>query len=201
MPFGPVNGPAIFVEFMHDVDSTWKSLAQARSIDLNDSTNTRIIINNVLSHATSFALAKRFIECQLIVAHSHNLSLNLRKCHWFPSRLEFVGTDVTPDGNRPAQSKHDLLRTWPTPTIVKDVASFVGFAVFYSKYIAWFESRITRLREIIKNDSSTPLNDLWNAVAQSEFDDIRNAILSDPVLRRFDYRRLYLLSDFCKDGF
>jgi hypothetical protein len=117
MPFGPVNGPAIFVEFMHDVDSTWKSLAQARSIDLNDSTNTRIIIDNVLSHATSFALAKRFIECQLIVAHSHNLSLNLHKCHWFPSRLEFVGTDVTPDGNRPAQSKHDLLRTWPTPPL------------------------------------------------------------------------------------
>jgi hypothetical protein len=119
-----------------------------------------------------------------------------------PSRLEFVGTDVTPDGNRPAQSKHALLRTWAKPSIVKDVASFVGFAVFYSKYIAWFESRITRLCKIMKNDSSTPLTDLWDAAAQSEFDDIRNAILSDPVLRRFDYRRrLYLLSDFCKDGF
>jgi hypothetical protein len=160
MPFGPVNGPAIFVEFMHDVDSTWKSLAQSRGIVLDDSTNTRIIIDDVLTHCVSFAQALKFIECQLILARSQNLSLNLRKCHWFPSRLEFVGTDVTPDGNRPAQSKHALLRAWPTPAIVKDVASFVGFAVFYSKYIAWFESHITRLREIMKHNSSIPLNDL-----------------------------------------
>jgi hypothetical protein len=43
---------------------------------------------------------------------------------------------------------------------------------------------------------------LWDKSAQSEFDDIRKALLSDPCLKRFDHRkRLYLQTDFCKDGF
>jgi hypothetical protein len=59
--------------------------------------------------------------------------------------LEFVGVDVTIDGNRPAQSKRQLRQSWPIPTIVRDVASFVGFAVFYSNYIPLFEVRVKRL--------------------------------------------------------
>ena len=38
--------------------------------------------------------------------------------------------------------------------------------------------------------------------AQKEWDDVRNALLSDPCLRRFNKDlRVYLLTDFCKDGF
>lgn len=202
MPFGPVNGPAIFIKFIHNIDGTWKSVATSQNIFIDDSTNTRIIVNDVFTHAITFDVALRFLECQLRVAKSQNLSLNLRKCHWFPDLLNFVGTDITPEGNRPAQSKHDLLKTWPSPTTVKDVASFVGFAVFYSKYIPLFETRITRLREIMKLDSTDLVAPHWDNHAQSEFDDIRNTILSDPVLRRLDYRkRTYLLSDFSKHGF
>jgi hypothetical protein len=28
MPFGPTNGPATFINFIHDVDSQWKALAK-----------------------------------------------------------------------------------------------------------------------------------------------------------------------------
>ena len=27
MPFGPVNGPSMFIMFIHDMDITWKALA------------------------------------------------------------------------------------------------------------------------------------------------------------------------------
>jgi hypothetical protein len=47
---------------------------------------------------------------------------------WF----EFVGVDVCDDGNRPAQSKHSLIKTWPAPEFVRDIAKLIGFAQFYS---------------------------------------------------------------------
>jgi hypothetical protein len=56
----------------------------------------------------------------------------------FPKAIQIcrqLGIDVCPDGNRPAQSKHDLLSTWPRPEIVHDVAKLIGFAQFYSMYI------------------------------------------------------------------
>lgn len=151
--------------------------------------NTCIIVDDVLSFTVLFRHAMTMLESQLRVARSQRLSLSLRKCHFFPTCLEFVGTDVTPEGNRPAQSKHELLKTWPTPTIVKDVSSsFIGFAVFYSRFIPMFEVCFRHLSEICKNESTLKLGELWHTEAQAEFNDIRDSILSDPVLKRYDYR-------------
>ena len=46
MPFGPINGPATFVNFIHDIDSVWKALAISMDVPIGDTTNTRIIIGN-----------------------------------------------------------------------------------------------------------------------------------------------------------
>ncbi len=50
MPFSPTNGPAMFVNFIYDVDSQWKSLAQTEAIDIGNDTNTRMIIGKIVSH-------------------------------------------------------------------------------------------------------------------------------------------------------
>jgi hypothetical protein len=115
MPFGPVNGPATFIAFIHDVDSTWKDLARSLGVTIDEDTNTNIIVDDILSWAKSLHIALIYMECQLRVCQSQNLSLSLRKSHIFPKRFEFVGIDVGPDGNRPAMSKHQLLKHWPTP--------------------------------------------------------------------------------------
>jgi hypothetical protein len=47
MSFGPVNGPAIFIAFMHDLDGTWKQLAESLGIPINANTNTRIIVDDI----------------------------------------------------------------------------------------------------------------------------------------------------------
>ena len=134
MPFGPVNAPAVFISLIHDMDSTWKSLAEQDGIQINDDTNTKIIVDDIFSWSYQFSIALKYMACQFKVCQAQNLSLNLKKCNFFPKRVEFVGFDVCLDGNRPAQSKFDLLNSWPTPTTVRDVASFVCFAVFYSKH-------------------------------------------------------------------
>ncbi len=41
MPFGPTNGPATFISFIHNVDSQWKALAQLIGLIINDDTNTK----------------------------------------------------------------------------------------------------------------------------------------------------------------
>ena len=49
MPFRPVNGPVIFVIFIHDLDATWKAHVRTKGIVFNDATGTRIIVNDILS--------------------------------------------------------------------------------------------------------------------------------------------------------
>ena len=111
MPFGPVNGPVIFIVFIHDMDATWKELAKREGVVLNDGIGTRIIVDDIFSWAPTFDVFIKYLECQLKVCMSQNLSLSLKKCLFCPKRMEFVGHDVCADGNRPAQSKHSLLKT------------------------------------------------------------------------------------------
>ena len=76
----------------------------------------------------------------------------------FPEHFEFVGNDVSPDGNRPAQTKHQLLESWPHPTIIRGIAKFIGFAQFYSIYIHHVELHIAPLRNItIKLEYTDPV--------------------------------------------
>jgi hypothetical protein len=108
MPFGPTNGPATFVTMIHDVDSVWKDVASSNGLNVGTNVDTRIIIDDIVNSAQSFDQALQYMECQLRVAKAYRLTLSLKKSHFFPKRFEFVGNDVSPDGNRPAMSKHEL---------------------------------------------------------------------------------------------
>ena len=50
-----------------------------------------------------------------------------------------------------------LLRTWPTPETVRDVAKFIGFAQFYTWFIHNFELRVAPLRKITKQEYTSPV--------------------------------------------
>ena len=202
MPFGPTNGPATFINFAHDICSVWQEEAKRRGIPIGLLFNTRIIVDDFVNWGSNLAQSLLYIRCQLMVCQAYNLSLSLKKARIFPKRFEFVGVDVTPTGNFPARSKHVLLESWPIPSEVRDVAKFIGFGQFYSRFIPNFELRVTALRSITCHDYSMPLGDLWTPEAEAAFDDIRKAILDDPCVKRFDPAKLVVLrTDFSSLGF
>jgi hypothetical protein len=126
----------------------------------------------------------------------------MKKSHFFPKLLEFIGIDVSPNGNQPAMSKHELLKHWPIPEYVRDVASFVGFLQFYSKFIPHFKVRVDPLRQIMQRDYTELVGNLWTSDTRATFNDLCNSILCNPCLRRFNQKRLTVLrTDFLLKGF
>ena len=79
---------------------------------------------------------------------------------------------------------------------------FVGFMQFYSQFIPNFETRIAPLREIMLKDYTVPVGTAWTDCANASFNEMHQAILSDPVLQRYDHRKLLVLrTDFSADSF
>ncbi len=183
MPFGPTNGPATFINFIYNINSVWKKLATLRGVPVGDTTNTRIIIDNIGSWSSTEEYALKYIRCKLKVCQAYCLLLNLCKSHFFPKLFKFVGIDVCNNGNRPAKSKHTLLTTWPDPDFVSNMAKFISFAQFYSCFIHHFEPRIAPLRELCKNKYTNPIAPIWTDAAQAAWDDIEQAIISNPCLQ------------------
>jgi hypothetical protein len=100
-------------------------------------------------------------------------------------------------------SKHQLLEHWPQPEIIRDVAKIGGFAQFYSKFIPQFELRISPLHNLTTNFEHTePITPHWTTATQELIKDMKQAILLDPCLQRFNYQRLIALqSNFSSRGF
>ncbi len=203
IPFGPNNGPATFVNFIYDIYSVWKKFTKSIGTPASDTTYTRIIIDDIISWSSTEDYALTYIQCQIKVCQAYYcLSLNLQKSHFFPKRFKFIGIDVCVDGNRPAQSKYGLLETWPAPELVCNVAKFIGFAQFYSRFIHHFELHIAPLCKLTKHEYTDPVAPLWMEAAQNAFGDMKLAIISNPCLQQFDHRKLVVLCmDFLSLGF
>jgi hypothetical protein len=63
MPFGPTNGPATFINFIHNVDSQWKALAAKSGLEINNDTNTKIIVDDIFSWGKALDEGLLYIEC------------------------------------------------------------------------------------------------------------------------------------------
>ena len=109
--------------------------------------------------------------------------------------MKVVRIDVSQDGNRHAMSKHQLLWTWPDPLTVCDIASLIGFAIFYSNLIPHFEVRTKRVHEITKLAYLGPVAPHFNKAARLSRR-ILSAMISDQCMIWFDHRKcLYLRTD------
>jgi hypothetical protein len=87
MPFGPTNSPATFVNFIYEGDSQQKLLAYNNGININNNTNTCIIIEDIVSHGKDLSMSLLYMECQLKVCMVYHLLLSLVKSHFFPTHF------------------------------------------------------------------------------------------------------------------
>jgi hypothetical protein len=110
----------------------------------------------------------------------------------------FVLTENVP----PCQSINSL-NTGPNQRLSVTLQKIIGLAQFYSKFIPQFELRIAPLRDLTtKLEYTVPVSPHWTTAAQDSFNDIKQAILSDPCLKRFDHQHLIVLqSEFSSRGF
>ena len=120
-------------------------LSENYGVKLNRSNNTTIIIGDVMYFGISEDNMLILLKCICEISRKYNLSWKLKKCQWFPKKVEFVGVDISVDGNMPAQSKFGMLIVWKYPSKPREIISFIGFAIFYFRWIPYFEMKVSPL--------------------------------------------------------
>jgi len=91
--------------------------------------------------------------------------------------IPILGVVVSKGQIQMEQEKIKAVKEWKTPTRVKDVESFLGFANFYQRFIQNF------------SHTAKPLNELkgkkewkWEEKHQRAFEELKEKITSQPVL-------------------
>jgi hypothetical protein len=203
MPFGLRNCPPIFLGMMHDLRELWTQLCDEEGVPSSADEGSTIIMDDTFLFSASEDNSFILVRCVCIIARKYNLTWKLSKSRWFPEKVEFVGVDVSVKGNSPAASKNERLRTWKTPTNPREIMAFIGFAIFYNRWIPYFEIKIQPLRRLI---ATCPLDvpfkaNQFSMEHQKLYDTVKNCILTAPILQRADiHKRFYLKTDFSSIG-
>ena len=84
---------------------------------------------------------------------------------------------------------------WPTPSTVKDVQSFLGFANFYRRFIFGFSRLSAPLTGLTKKN--VPWS--WSEKEQQAFDALREKFTSDIILMHFDPEKKIIVETDASD--
>ena len=127
---------------------------------------------------------------------SAGLTVNLHKCHFAVSTVEFLGHTVSADGVRPNTIKTQAIENLAIPENVGDIRRFLGLTGWFRRFIKNYAKRTRKLVELTKKD--VPF--AWTAERQEQWDDLKRALCSRPVLRLPDFHKPFVLDTDASKG-
>ena len=203
MPMGALNSAATFCAMMETLKQEWNKVAAEKQIQHCD---TKVIVDDVLIYGRDSDELIRYFGVVVDVIKHHRATLKLKKCKWFGKSCEFVGVDVTSEGNKPAESKLQAFLDLPAPRTWHDLRMIIGAFGFYGKWIPNYELVILPWRDLLAQQPDhgkeiITLDKIWKKEHQDLLDRLKRLIVGGPLLQRPDFdRRLYLKTDWSKDG-
>ena len=143
MPLGLTNTPATFQHFMHDIFRDYLDLFLLVHLD------------NLLIYTTGTVeeLAPH-VHLVLERLQKSKFYAKAEKCEFHQTTVEFLGFIISPNGVAMGPKKVEAITNWPTPTCIRDIQSFLGFANFYRHFIANFAKLIVTMTLLTHNGTT-----------------------------------------------
>ncbi|SMY27937.1 unnamed protein product [Zymoseptoria tritici ST99CH_1A5] len=132
--------------------------------------------------------------------HKAGLPIDIDKSEFHVHETKYLGLIIGREGIRMDPEKVAAVLAWETPTTVKDVQSFLGFANFYRRFVEKFSkvavplTALTRMEPLDPNrdpDKKLPPSSTrylpfeWNDACQRAFDDLKDRFTKALVLAYF----------------
>lgn len=170
MPFGLCNAPATFERMM---DNLLRHLKWTMCL---------CYLDDVVVFSKTFDEHLQRLEVVLQCLQEADLILNPKKCLFGAKQIKILGHLVSGEGIRPDPDKVLAVSNFPVPKNIHDVRSFLGLCSYFRRFIENFCHRAQPLQELVKGDAKFK----WTNTQALAFDDLKQALVSDPVLGLFN---------------
>lgn len=185
LPFGLANAPSCFQQMMHKVIG---NLRFGKVI---------VYLDDVLIVSETVEENLQLLEEVLKIFKENGLTLNLKKCHFLKTEIEFLGYRVKQNSIMPSEAKVQAVKEFPTPGNVHQLRQFLGLISYFRKFIRNCAALSSPLTSLLKKDSIWA----WEGSHEQAFQTLKGTLTSDTVLTIFDPNRdCVLYTDASRDG-
>lgn len=123
MPFGLCSAPAVLQRMINTILGSLRYDIAMAYID-----------DAIIPSMTVEEGLNRLVQI-FVVFRDARLTINLKKCHFFKLRIEYLGFEVSMLGIQPSQRKLESVREFPIPKGARDVRSFLGLASYFRRFV------------------------------------------------------------------
>ncbi|KAJ7941085.1 Retrotransposon protein, putative, Ty3-gypsy subclass [Quillaja saponaria] len=131
------------------------------------------LMNQLHSGRSQTALAAGFQQ-----AERNQLFVKREKCSFAQKRIKFLGHIIEEGRVRMDLDKVKAIQEWKTPTSVTELRSFLGLANYYRRFVEGYSRKAAPLTELLKKGTVWH----WGEPCQTAFEDMKLAMINDPVL-------------------
>jgi hypothetical protein len=142
-------------------------------------------LDDILIYSDDIETHQKHVKMILKRVEEVSLTLQASKCEFHTDRTKYLGYIIAPMGISMDPETVKAVEEWREPTNVKGVQSFLGFANFYRRFIRDFSKITAPLTKLTRKDRPWE----WNDAAQAAFEQLKAAMISQPILRHFDPTR------------
>ena len=171
LPFGLCNAPSTFQALMNKV--LRKAPGSAELLDF-----VIVYLDDILVFSKTEEEHLQHLEevCKRLQAES--LYAKRSKCCFGMKEVGFLGHTVSARGLATERDKVQAVQDWPVPTNQTEMASFLGLANFYRRFIQNYAEISVPLTELLKKGQEFK----WSAEAQTAFEALKTQLCQAPVL-------------------
>jgi len=90
-----------------------------------------VYLNNIIVYSNNYEAHTHYMRMVLERLREYKLYINLKKCLFYITSINFLGFIVSVNGVLMEKSQVDAIREWPYPITFREVQVFVGTANFY----------------------------------------------------------------------
>lgn len=171
MPYGLKNSPIVYQRIINKT-----LLGHIEAGDVLVYVDDVLIMSNTIDEGIS-----RLREVLKTLTDA-GFSINLHKCCFLATQIEYFGRVVSQGQVRPSLRKVEALVNAPIPSNVRQVRQFLGLAGYFRRYIKNYASRTSCISRFTKNG----VEFCWGPEQERVRREIIAHLTTEPVLSIFD---------------
>ena len=165
MPFGLCNAPATFQRAMDTIFRKERGKMVFPYLD------------DIIVYSKTIEEHQEHLKVVFGKLKAANIALNEKKCNMFKEELKILGFIISEGTVKTDPEKVLAIKSYPKPTIIKELRSFLGMTGFCREFIGRYAQIVEPLEKLLVGETKRSIKVVkWNDKANNAFKEIKKII-------------------------